>query len=403
MPSGTHGDEEFGAANLPKIPDNSRLCWEERTDGTQVHNAAQEQRVDSRSTPGTERRAADARRHRCIELGESVVSSVRSELGPKPMVSYFGFPTHRNVGDSLLAVGALRVLDQIGASVVSITDSRSYDPRRAHDLPEEAIAVFQGGGNFGDLWPTEHRHRLDALEVMRSHRCVFLPQSLWFDDPEAIITTREALAAAPHLTMMWRDQRSLNDARRLFPDNHSILVPDTAFGAAPLSRRTPWVGRDGATLVLERSDKEASVLHEVSLPSTAAVDRMDWDHATAVDRRLALLRRTIRGFHGHAEPTAAAISQRLYRSHARARSRAGLRLLSKYDLVITDRLHGWIMCAMAGITAYAFDTPQGKIGSLLETWFPGERNSILSAPNQVAELLGRQLRHAPGGTHPSGN
>jgi exopolysaccharide biosynthesis predicted pyruvyltransferase EpsI len=57
-----------------------------------------------------------------------------------------------------------------------------------------------------------------------------------------------------------------------------------------------------------------------------------------------------------------------YRMLAEARLAYGLRLLASGRFVITDRLHGHILCMLLGTPHIVLDTQQGKLSGLVETW-----------------------------------
>jgi pyruvyl transferase EpsO len=61
----------------------------------------------------------------------------------------------------------------------------------------------------------------------------------------------------------------------------------------------------------------------------------------------------------------------VYDAFARARLRAGVRLLSRARVVVTDRLHGHVLCVLLGIPHVALDNSYGKVRSLLDTWTGG--------------------------------
>jgi pyruvyl transferase EpsO len=58
----------------------------------------------------------------------------------------------------------------------------------------------------------------------------------------------------------------------------------------------------------------------------------------------------------------------IYGNMARRRVKRGAKLLSTARYVVTDRLHGHILCVLLGIPHVCVDNAYGKIGSFFETW-----------------------------------
>jgi pyruvyl transferase EpsO len=58
----------------------------------------------------------------------------------------------------------------------------------------------------------------------------------------------------------------------------------------------------------------------------------------------------------------------LYRPLAEKRLQRGIRLLSTAEVVVTDRLHGHILCLLLGIPHVLLDTSNGKLSAFHRTW-----------------------------------
>jgi pyruvyl transferase EpsO len=58
----------------------------------------------------------------------------------------------------------------------------------------------------------------------------------------------------------------------------------------------------------------------------------------------------------------------IYAKMARQRVKRGTEILSKGRCVVTDRLHGHILCVLLGIPHVCMDNEYGKISSFFQTW-----------------------------------
>jgi pyruvyl transferase EpsO len=200
-------------------------------------------------------------------------------------------------------------------------------------------------------------------------RILQLPQTIHFADPANLARSREALGAHPHLIVLARDQRSL----RIAQDQLNVaarLCPDMAFAIGPRSRsaepRIPIIW-------LARTDHEATSgrppLEEVD------VEVVDWVGGRTRSKR-GLLR--VDKFHRRIAPDLARRTGRVVNAHnwlgpwmdrmAAGQLRRGAHLLSQARVVVTDRLHGHILCLLLDIPHVVLDTGYGKLSEFLAAY-----------------------------------
>ena len=119
-------------------------------------------------------------------------------------------------------------------------------------------------------------------------------------------------------------------------------------------------------LWLFRSDR----LDTVVMRGAARCDgEFDWTHESPLrlQRLNRWLIRHIRLHPDKLEPLLGPLWM-TFRGLAHARLRRGCRTLSQGRVVVTERLHGHIMCVLLGIPHVVFDTWHGKVKALYETW-----------------------------------
>ena len=104
--------------------------------------------------------------------------------------AYLELPYYENIGDTLIWDGTLRFLEQFPFKCLYTASSRTFVYR---ELPESAIILLQGGGNFGDLWAEPHQFRKKVIELYPRNRVIVLPQTVWYENPtdtEAFLGTQ---------------------------------------------------------------------------------------------------------------------------------------------------------------------------------------------------------------------
>lgn len=306
---------------------------------------------------------------------DAVIADAREKLAqalglfvrPGEPYALLDFPNHWNVGDSAIWAGEERLLRDLasaGPAYVSTTDNFDAESCRRHI--RGGTVFLHGGGNFGDIYQRHQAFRQHVLTTFRDHRVVMLPQTIKYHDPALAAPAADAIAAHPDVHLFVRDQASVEFARDRL-GCAAVLVPDSAFALGPLRRtRTPahqlllHLRRD-----VERVERDLSAFDRVP-------DRWqsDWIKEGRA-RRVAVAVAAEAG--AVARGRASAVDRRLARYHALARMRLarGLTLLSSARQVVTDRLHGHILCTLLSVPHVALDNDYGKVHAYIDAWTAG--------------------------------
>lgn len=327
------------------------------------------------------------------ESSRALISSVRAKLrettasivAPGSGVALVDFPRYRNVGDSAIWLGERRLLAGIGAETVYTSDRLTFSPEALEkSLPEGGAILLSGGGNFGDLWPDHQRFRERVVEAFPHRAVVQLPQSAWFGDARNLDRARSVVSRHPDMTLLWRDRRSLEFAREQF-EAPSILCPDMAFGLGSLPRPGPpevdlvWLGRDDGESTLRPASDERLEFVDWALEGPGMARFLRMQGRLANFARPGLARR-------NTGPVGRLVDL-LSDSMARGNLDAGVQILSRGRVVVTDRLHGHILSVLLGIPHVLLDTKQGKISSFVETWTAHcSLTSWASSPSHAVRL-----------------
>jgi pyruvyl transferase EpsO len=291
-------------------------------------------------------------------------------IGARP-VQYVDVPMYANVGDLLIMLGTERFFERY---TLAVTRRSAYFNFRADRVAPGEAVVFQGGGNFGDLY--EHPQSVRDINIPRlhDHRVIILPQSLHFQSTEALHRTAALYRQHPDLHLCVRDPVSFETARHFTDQVH--LLPDMAHQLWPIAcpaqaaeQATPHT--PGHTLQFMRTDGEIAAWHGSDTPpDPTRLTRCDWPHF--VGRRDIAYRQLCRALRVlHALRLDADLSQhtlRAWRRHVEALVRQAVTLFSAHERVITDRLHGHIFASLLGIPNQVLDNAYGKNSRYVGTW-----------------------------------
>lgn len=310
--------------------------------------------------------------------------TLRPLVTPLRRFALIEFPNYANVGDSAIYLGQLAALRALGLGPPCfVCDVRTYDRAElARRIGPRGAILLTGGGGFGDLWPAGHALREEIIGSFPGNPIIQLPQTIFFERAESLRRARSILNAHPNLTVLVRDRRSLEIAETEFRAP-SILCPDAAFALGPLGRP---VRATRNVLWLLRTDKESATA------ASAIVDgvRTDWlDEPLTLLRGLSvMLDRAVRL--GPLRPLARPVLTRLYSPLAHQRLERGLRVLASARVVITDRLHGHILCLLMGVPHVVLDNTYGKLSTFREAWTADvDSASWASSPAEARAIASR--------------
>ncbi|HMC89244.1 MAG TPA: polysaccharide pyruvyl transferase family protein [Gemmataceae bacterium] len=297
-------------------------------------------------------------------LQKQIDEVLRPLLKGETRVALLDFPNHANVGDSAIWLGEVAGLRALGVAPLCYTCD--YDTYCAPELRErigDGIILLHGGGNLGDLWPEHQDFREKVIRDFPGQRIIQLPQSICFRDPENLARSRELFNHHAGLTLLLRDRRSWEFAREHFAAP-AFLCPDMAFCLDTLVRPFP---ADGEIVWLARTDQESSTPDAAC--QGAGIRRVDWleEPVTELMELNWLLSSRLNEDRDGRNWLRDAVSL-TYDPLARERLERGCHLLGTGRAVITDRLHGHILCILLGIEHVILDNSYGKLSSFYDTW-----------------------------------
>jgi exopolysaccharide biosynthesis predicted pyruvyltransferase EpsI len=281
-------------------------------------------------------------------------------------VALVDVPTHTNVGDHAITLGELAYLRRAGNTVRYLAAIDDYSPERLRERQGDTVILIHGGGNLGDLWPHHQLFRERVLRDFPSTRVVQLPQSIKFESNKSLERARRAFGRHPDFTLLVRDADALSFANQYF-DCNVELCPDSAFALGPQARRRE---PDTDVLVLARTDHEAHTPFPRQVDGSSEI--VDWLDDTSRTFRAVRLGGGQLGAKARRARLPFALASPLlrhaYQMLARDRVEFGLSLLSRGRAVVTDRLHGHILCTLLGIPHVIRDTGYGKVAAFHAAW-----------------------------------
>ncbi len=316
-------------------------------------------------------------------LTGQVAEVVGSLIAPASRCALLDYPLHANVGDNAIWLGERRVMRALGVRVQYVAAQSTYSrDRLAERLAGRGTIFIHGGGNLGDLWPEHQRFREEVIAAFPDYPIIQLPQSICFRDPAALQRAKAVFDRHPNLTLLVRDQSSLDIARNAFRAP-SFLCPDMALALGQLKR----AGRPRVdVLSISRTDHESAM-------TMGRGEHPQWEIHDWVTTPRGLrggiwrLLRRLNRYHGVLARRRTALGH-FYDLLARQRLQYGCRLLGRGRVVVTDRLHGHVLSLLLGIPHVVIDDRYSKMRSFYETWTKQSPLAVWAdSPSAVANAV----------------
>lgn len=296
----------------------------------------------------------------CAEKVVELRRKIETALTPLINRNYWllEVPYYDNIGDTLIWQGEMDFLEQIPHMCLGMHSQESFPMK---GLERGGLVLFQGGGNFGDLWVDHHDFRKRVMKAFPECRYVILPQTVYYRDERRAFEDA-AFFSHYNVTICVRDKDSYDYLSRRF-SNEIKIVPDMAF----CMDMTKWkiTSSRERDLLLCRKDAEFKSSQRIEeLKKSGTVDCRDWPTMwikTRHERIMDWLKR----HRGRGRPLLDFYGHRFYRPYL---IRAGIALLSVYERIYTTRFHGAILGMLLGKDVEFLDNSYGKNRNFYNTW-----------------------------------
>jgi pyruvyl transferase EpsO len=297
-------------------------------------------------------------------------------LGGAKRVGLINFPNHGNPGDPLIWLGTEALLVKLGVELIYRSAWWDFDPTAAKEaLGGNSPLLINGGGNLGDLYQGQQGARVKALIEMHGTRLIQMPQSIHFRDPANASAFGKLCRQHGDFQLIVRERKSAKVARDLLGIN-PLLSPDHAIASKRpmLDKIVPtkdflWLARKpGDPEYVETWVPEADNLARIEWLEGVTENEGNWDAfgqmALSVNRGIKQMWNPRATWASDAHNLAAAT----YDPLAERWIYRGYEILRSARVVITDKLHGHLMCVLADIPHVVLDNSYGKVSGTLDTW-----------------------------------
>lgn len=339
--------------------------------------------------------------------GEKIKKSLHKALekiGSFDECALLDYPNHLNIGDHLIWLGELFYLTDVLKTKIKYTAACNSD--FSSEVMEkqigEAPIVLHGGGNLGDLYSMHQEFREHIISKYRDRPIIIMPQSIYFANADNLRKAANIFNSHPNLTIFVRELRSYEIALKSFYKCQVINAPDMAFQMINMPGLTCNTSRKSSILYHCREDKELDNTTfpstSINLPNLITEDWVSykwkyWNSYTSMfinSKILPWLPNTARLFkqslnrdlnnpidwlswqvaqksHSHTAKFNDIYNPKIHRI-SWSLLHSGIYQFRQHRLIITNRLHGHILCILLGIPHILLSNSYYKNESFYETW-----------------------------------
>ena len=291
---------------------------------------------------------------------------------------YVDYPLHSNVGDLLINRGSEQFFADHHLRIWRRYNYYDFT-NEIPGLTDKDVFLLHGGGNFGDLWFNFQSFRERLIAQFPNNRVIFLPQTVHFSTYEKARASVAAINRHGNCHVFARDFRSLEFLQHLRLRSVSAM-PDTAHALTGvlLPIRTKAAG---GSLGLIRTDKEASRTPQQLMSSLDIT--CDWDDGVFGKARELIHHGVVNFVKGVGRYGPNIDCHQLWYWHRDKLIADSVEIFSRYDSVVTNRLHGMILGLLLDRKVSAFDNSYGKLSSYYDSWLTNEQLVSFDRPTSA--------------------
>ncbi len=211
--------------------------------------------------------------------------------------------------------------------------------------PADIITIV-GGGNTGDMYDDIEFLRQLIIKSFPKNKIISFPQTIDFSDTieghKALAIAKTVYSKHRDLTLVAREEKSLRVYKEEFVNNKVLFTPDIVLSLNQQSKQI----REGISFCM-RLDAEKSFSKEMEDEMVSIVQSQESD---------------VKFYDTHISKSHMSINERILELNKIWNH------FSSRKLVITDRLHGMIFCAITGTPCIAIDNSNKKVSGVFKSW-----------------------------------
>ncbi len=256
-----------------------------------------------------------------------------------------GVPIHGNLGDQAITIAEEKFLKENFKKykIIEIESvlAQKYIKFLKKIIKSNELILIHGGGFLGSLWLEEEMMFRKVLINFPNNNIIVFPQTIYFEnvnvEDEIMKKSMEIYSSHKHLTICCREKYSYDFMKQYFKNVNTLLVPDMVL----YLNNIKCENKRNDVLFCLRKDKEKVIYN--------------------LDKIKVFLEEKYQIFY-----TDTVIKKKVNSYNRKKVFLNKINEFSKYELVITDRLHGMIFALLAQTPCLVLENKSYKIKGVYE-------------------------------------
>ena len=274
-----------------------------------------------------------------------------------------------NLGDVAITYAQTKFLREKfpDAEVIDFPISKTFTEMKSlkRIISPDDIITIVGGGNTGDMYDDIEFCRQFVINQFPNNRIICFPQTIDFSETaigrKALKKAIKIYGRHKKLSLSAREENSFNKFSQLFINNKVVMVPDIVLS---LDEAELAVSREGITFVL-RADGEKNISKSLQ---KELIEKVSANYS-------------VRFNDTHVNKTKMSVKER------KDELDTIWNVFRKSELVITDRLHGMIFCAITNTPCIAINNSNKKVAGVYNSWLKESQTIRVMENFNVDEAL----------------
>ncbi len=293
-------------------------------------------------------------------LLEEELSHARLDIDYDNAIIFMLACDYNNIGDVLIRIAQEYFLKvtakQKQIVTIGYNDTNKFLKDIRNNATKNTIIVLTGGGDVDDRYTGIERIRDRIIKTLAANECriISFPQTIDYGKTRRgryyLGLAQKAYASNRNLTFVAREKISFNFAQKSFPSTNILLTPDIVLS---LDRTQAPKKRNGIGLLV-RNDSEKSLDNNFL---QTIIDELKQRGYSVEKNDMTVTNFDRTKIYDYA-------NQKITFAHEK-------------KVIITDRLHGMILCYITNTPCVVFQNTNHKISETFHNWLEKTQNFII--------------------------
>ncbi|MGG7058128.1 polysaccharide pyruvyl transferase family protein [Clostridium tertium] len=257
-----------------------------------------------------------------------------------------GTPLHGNIGDQAITMAEYKFLEQhlkLNKNVIEIPSKYiSMNVSRWKKIIGDSTILIHGGGFIGSLWPEEYNMIKEVIKTFSENYIIILPQTIYYDSiGKEIEEFNTLMSKCNNITLCAREKISYEFVLKHLPNSNPRLIPDMVTYLDSEKINLSFTTKRNGVMLCLRNDIEKNI--NDSMYNTIISSLLKHFNKEDIMHTDTFINETIYPYRREK-----VVKQKILE-------------FSRAKIIITDRLHGMVLAALANTPCIVLSNCNHKV------------------------------------------